>query len=373
MKGYNFASPSAILPYLESPHAGPTSVFCRELAQRLHCHVVAGYPESLNEECPTAPDGTRLGNPTDDESSLGFITPLEIDEERLVGANSAMVYSPKGRLVLNYRKTNLYEADITWAVPGSGFAMFELPVRSQLRDDETRLPSSSLPETSLPTDGASLMTEASNPEVTSSGRSNHRHNGLEQPRIVRVALGICMDLNPSIQHPSPSPPGPVSSVSRKRTHIWTPNSWSSTNGPFELADYCLEHEVNVLVMVNAWLDSGVVDASGSEEPENLEADFHTLNYWANRLRPLWARQQLEADSGEARDGKAAESSASSSDGELDLRRSIIVMCNRIGEEKGKPFAGSSAMLEMIRQSDRPRLLDCMGRQEEGMRLWTVMV
>lgn len=110
--GYVFESSAAIMPYLEQPRTGPTSLFCLELAKRLHCYVVAGYPEDLppNERC------TRVNNSTG--------TP---DTWNLVGANSTVLYGPGGEWIGGYRKTNLFRTDFPWAKAGSGFTTFHLP------------------------------------------------------------------------------------------------------------------------------------------------------------------------------------------------------------------------------------------------------
>ncbi|KAJ7464693.1 carbon-nitrogen hydrolase [Mycena galericulata] len=105
--GYNFESAAAIDPYLEPSKIGPTSRFCAELASRLKCYVVAGYPERL-EPSEVELYLTETGN-------------------HAVGANSAALYGPEGQWVGAYRKTNLFWTDKTWAKPGTGFATFSLP------------------------------------------------------------------------------------------------------------------------------------------------------------------------------------------------------------------------------------------------------
>jgi len=55
---------------------------------------VAGFPEKLSLEEETSRD------------------------EKQVGANSAVFYGPDGEWVGGYRKTHLYETDLTWAKPG---------------------------------------------------------------------------------------------------------------------------------------------------------------------------------------------------------------------------------------------------------------
>ncbi|KAI0821971.1 carbon-nitrogen hydrolase [Trametes gibbosa] len=108
--GYVFSDAAAVAPHLEDPRTGPTSRFCAQLASRLHCYVVAGYPERLLAHEVTPP--VRLGN--------GRMA-------HRIGANAAALYGPDGEFVGEYRKTNLFETDMTWAKPGTGFATFHLP------------------------------------------------------------------------------------------------------------------------------------------------------------------------------------------------------------------------------------------------------
>lgn len=96
--GYVFENASAITPYLEHPRTGTTSQFCSDLAKRLQCYVLAGFPEKLS--------------PTEDRKT---------DQ---VGANSAAFYGPDGEWVGGYRKTNLYKTDLTWAKPGARWCSF---------------------------------------------------------------------------------------------------------------------------------------------------------------------------------------------------------------------------------------------------------
>lgn len=108
--GYAFESASAILPFLEHPQTGVTSEFCASIAQRLRCHVAAGYPERLEPH-----EVTKRTNEDDDSV---------VD---VVGANSAVIYGPDGARVGHYRKSHLFYMDKTWAKPGTGFATFHLP------------------------------------------------------------------------------------------------------------------------------------------------------------------------------------------------------------------------------------------------------
>jgi len=252
--GYVFSDSVAISPYLEEPKKGPTAQFVSQLAKRLQCYVAAGYPERLQPE-------ERQTITKNDKT---------IDQ---VGANSAIVCDPEGNFIGNYRKTNLFMTDMTWAKPGTGFMTFRLP--------------------------APLNT---------------------------VSMGICMDLN-----------------------CQPPAEWGLESGPYEIADYSIDQKSNVLILLNAWLDSG-------DQPEKDE-DWGVLNFWAARLRPLWASKEEDAD----------DSSTKPREG----NDTIVVVCNRCGEENDTLFAGTSAVYSMKRNSGRPQLLDCVSRKFEGVAVWTV--
>lgn len=63
--------------------------------------MVAGYPERLEPgEVETTTEDAAAGS------------------EIKVGANSAVFYGPNGEWAGGYRKTNLFETDMTWAIPG---------------------------------------------------------------------------------------------------------------------------------------------------------------------------------------------------------------------------------------------------------------
>jgi protein N-terminal amidase len=92
--------------------------------------------------------------------------------------------------------------------------------------------------------------------------------------------------------------------------------WTFDGGPYELADHCLQTGSSLLIMLNAWLDSGKF--------EDEEEDISTLNYWATLLRPLWCRM----GKGPNEDGHG-----------LPVRpgdtETVVVVCNRSGVEKGE--------------------------------------
>ncbi|KAE9410336.1 hypothetical protein BT96DRAFT_912543 [Gymnopus androsaceus JB14] len=185
---------------------------CAEISQRLRCHVLAGYPERLLDDEILEYSSQTIANL---RNSANIPSP--------VGANSAVLYGPDGEWIGNYRKTNLFATDRTWAKAGSGFATFHLPAP-----------------------------------------------------IGKLSLGICMDLN---AHP--------------------PADWRIPQGPYELADYALAQDSDTLILLNAWLDSGVQlykpnesdDVKLESEEMSDDTDWNTVNFWAARLRPLWTQDE----------------------------------------------------------------------------------
>jgi protein N-terminal amidase len=138
-----------------------------------------------------------------------------------------------------------------------------------------------------------------------------------------------------------------------------PADWRGADGPYELASHAWSTRTDVLVLLNAWLDSG-------HDPADVH-DWHTLNYWAARLRPLW---DIDTENTGA------------------PKQTLVVICNRTGTENGnqypfsvplhflmaclgKTFAGTSAVLRLVHGSGKPQLLHMMGRREEGIRVWNI--
>ncbi|PPQ71039.1 hypothetical protein CVT24_011920 [Panaeolus cyanescens] len=285
---YVFENASAISPHLEHPTTGPTSQFCAELAKNLGCYVTAGYPEKLSEEEIKGLEPEVITLPSISEVEK---KPNNSVLREQVGANSAVLYNPEGELICNYRKTNLFVTDLSWAKAGTGFKTLSLP-----------------------------------------------------PPLRTITLGICNDLNPQ------------SSI------------WSVLKGPFELSSHALENKTNVLILLNAWLDS--------KKDEDVEHDWSTLNYWASRMRPLWSdgkeREDPENSSNNGSDDQEETPSPQESS-PADDPEVVVVVCNRTGEENGKTFAGTSAIFSMRRSVGRPKLLDMMERDEEGVRIWNITV
>ncbi|KAI0726312.1 carbon-nitrogen hydrolase [Fomitopsis betulina] len=149
------------------------------------------------------------------------------------------------------------------------------------------------------------------------------------PPLGTVTLAICMDLN-----------------------AIPPAEWNLDEGPYEVAEHCISTRSNLLILLNAWLDSN--------DDEDRDMDWRTMNYWSVRLRPLWAEPLTGGHGNLVRDTNAHPG-----------EETVVVVSNRFGEENGVTFAGSSSLYSLRRNSGRPRLLAAMGRREEGIAIWTV--
>lgn len=124
---------------------------------------------------------------------------------------------------------------------------------------------------------------------------------LPQP-LHTMALAICMDLNTQ-----------------------PPALWRLEEGPYEVADFCVEKKANVLVLLNAWLDSG-------EEVDDPK-DWSTMNFWMARLRPLWARAEDLAEEDE--DDLNGKGEGEGGQTQQQGHETIVIVCNRCGQENGE--------------------------------------
>ena len=112
------------------------------------------------------------------------------------------------------------------------------------------------------------------------------------PPLGTVTLAICMDLN-----------------------VIPPAEWNLDEGPYEVAEHCISTQSNLLILLNAWLDS--------DDDEDRDMDWRTMNYWSVRLRPLWAQPLVGKHGDHVRDAHAQPG-----------EETIVVVCNRFGEENG---------------------------------------
>lgn len=257
LTGYNFKDRNHITPVLEQKGKGFSYDFARDVSKKFNCVTVIGYPE-------------LSGNTI---------------------YNSAMVVSPKGSLIHNYRKTHLYETDETWGCSESpsGFTSFDLPIE--------RL-----------------------------GKS------------FKTSIGICMDLNPyQFKAPFEEYEFATACVKNEVELVIVPTAWMNsawdehwTKDQLNGFQQCYRtplvklEEVNVDDIPGNLLKPAPYPYSKEGKPEYseyaqhmLESDANTGRYWLIRLRPLW-------------DCKAN-----------------IVICNRSGMEDNLMYAGTSSLISFL--------------------------
>ncbi|VEU21400.1 DEKNAAC102232 [Brettanomyces naardenensis] len=103
--GYNFQSRAHIIPYLETIGGGRSYQLGRELSTKYQCHTLLGYPERY---------------PINESGAFKIY-------------NSAVLISPTGSVIYNYRKSFLYETDEQWGCEESpdGFQSFDLNINGR--------------------------------------------------------------------------------------------------------------------------------------------------------------------------------------------------------------------------------------------------
>lgn len=150
------------------------------------------------------------------------------------------------------------------------------------------------------------------------------------PLLGKVCVAICMDLNPF--------------------------KFETPFNTCELASFCVERDVDLLVMPMAWL----LPKDEREELSKVDGprpSLSTINYWALRCQPLFDRDHpahSTTTSSVVHDALVPHHS----------KARHLIATNRCGIEATSAFAGSSCVLEM-KLGERPLLLDSLGRVQQS--------
>ncbi|KAL9936416.1 hypothetical protein V8E36_004484 [Tilletia maclaganii] len=170
---------------------------------------------------------------------------------------------------------------------------------------------------------------------------------VDLPDLGRLCVGICMDLNPY--------------------------EFKAEFTDFELASFCVEHEVDILAFPTAWLLSAPEpeEEGGEDKPSGPNSDpskpsMSIIEYWASRCQPLYSHLPPN----EHRSGKRKDT--------------LFIAANRTGTERGVTFGGSSVIMHLSpppspegsavdgdQQQGSVRLLAAMGSGIEGYQETTV--
>ena len=130
----------------------------------------------------------------------------------------------------------------------------------------------------------------------------------------------------------------------------------------ELASFCVQRDVDLLVMPMAWL------LPKHQEPRvDSSPSLSTINYWAMRCLPFFNPQtaSTQPSSSATAVGDAAVGDAAVGDANpLSSKMRYLAATNRVGTEVKPTFAGSSWVLQM-KVGQRHLLLDSLGTKKEA--------
>lgn len=207
---------------------GATIRLAKGASRRIECYSLMGFPEVEPPRLSSQP--VQASRPFDARPKAEQTQPSA--QESRSGPhyyNSAILTSPSGTPLHTFRKHFLFNDDERWCEAGAGFQYIDIPLT----------PSST----------------------------------------IRVAVGICMDINPY--------------------------QFKSDFELYEFASWCVDHQVDMVVLPMAWLCSTDTGKGEAEEPH-----LDVVNYWAARFAPLMERGEQG-------------------------NKVILIACNRTGTEGGE--------------------------------------
>lgn len=308
LTGYNFHSRDQILPYCCTPNDGPSYELARKVSSTFQCYTVIGYPER-----------------TEDTSKL---------------YNSALVVSPQGEVIFNYRKSFLYETDEEWGCLENpqGFQTFPLTFKDAAKDNR----------------------------------------GNAQDVTLKTSIGICMDLSPyKFQAPFHDYEFATYNLDQGTELIICPMAWLHSTSAIAGDDNEIELQVSMNNIEQNCKRESIssvgkqgnfqIDADGTETPRlarqdegdrNVYSEFNkpdmsNLNYWLLRFLPFLGLKERSEWSATALSklivrGRLFRSSyigaALDKYWAFKYKNAVLTIANRCGIEEGKTvFAGSSGI------------------------------
>ncbi|AOA60678.1 Amidase [Komagataella phaffii CBS 7435] len=261
LTGYNFQSQQRIEPFLEETTKGASTQWAQKVSKTWDCFTLIGYPEKSLESPP------RI-------------------------YNSAVLVSPQGKVMNNYRKSFLYEADEHWGCSESsdGFQTVDL---------------------------------------------------LIEGKTVKTSFGICMDLNPyKFEAPFTDFEFSGHCLKTGTRLILCPMAWLSPLSPSikkDLSDIeksrlqkfylekidTPEFDVNYELKKDEVLPTRMNETLETIDFEPSKPDYSNINYWILRFFPflthVYKRDVLKENA-------------------------VAVLCNRVGIESDVLYGGSTTIL-----------------------------
>ncbi len=108
-----------------------------------------------------------------------------------------------------------------------------------------------------------------------------------------------------------------------------PNTDDNPTPVYELAEFAVQKNARILVLLCAWLRS--------DSSPDSQWDMTNIDYWTERVRPLWERPEMSVDHagtsfhppalGPGTTGETLEA--------VEDRETIVVISNRTGIERGE--------------------------------------
>lgn len=258
LTGYNYKSREHIEPYLEPTENGPTSRWAAEISRKYKCFTLVGYPEW--------------------------------NAEHKAIYNSAILTSPSGSTIHHYRKTHLYESDVTWGCsesPDKAFNGFEFVLNKDFYTDNA--PPSAL---------------------------------------IKAQVGICMDLNPyKFEAPFNAFEFSGACFRNQAKLILCPMAWLSQKSP-SIAEESGKSDVDAVPIVQDDEKSIRYDLLYKKEldvREQQKTEISTVDYWILRFLPFLKHPMVEVT--------------------RYYNKVTLVCCNRTGQEDNVLYGGSSLIIQ----------------------------
>lgn len=365
--GYNFKSPTEIKPFLEPTTAGVSTEWARHASRSLGCHVLVGYPEKFVHNISIGKEDLQktlvgdAGTASKDSGKTSQVagqiptvsdTPTAENNDDYTIYNSAVMVSPTGKVLFNYRKSFLYSTDEIWGCSESpdmkdgpdGPGVFPLtgtiyldknrhmdPWRKDTLRSEYPGYSRRPTESGVPT-GTSSNSENTSPTESESSSPTTQDNELDEENLIplKVQVGICMDLNPyKFTAPFEKYEFGQAALNNDASLVLCPMAWLHNNSPDTMTREVYEKQTKSLKTTFESVFSGspltyeqYLDKALAKVKEELENNPNSegksnVRYWVQRLSPLY------------------ESTKNKKRG--------LVTCNRSGIEDYTVFGGSSSI------------------------------
>jgi protein N-terminal amidase len=131
LTGYIFSNRGEIEHLLEDPYsaessASPSLQLAKQLAIRLGCYVVIGFPMRRGKVDSKEKELILPSVPFDARAATAISQEGVVDSSQICH-NAALLVDGKGQLLHTFLKHFSYENDKTWAHEGHGFQSIDLP------------------------------------------------------------------------------------------------------------------------------------------------------------------------------------------------------------------------------------------------------